>query len=255
MEREEAIEKLPNSMFYWWPRVEDCGIPMPKTTLVPVDFDEYLALVVLVGDGMTSALTDAVFERVDDVASQYPRPVFIRTDHLADKHHWRNTCYIANDNYENLCNHLFKLVEEFELQTFMSGEVMLGFAVRDYIRTNPFFFAFHGGLPINKERRLFYERGKGIVCHHNYWPEDSILHPSVPDWKERLKETDDLCDLDLTNVVYFAEEVGDHLATPEHPAWSIDLMKGADGQWYFIDCATADRSYHWAGCENETRYK
>ena len=258
----------PNSMTYWWPCVKALGVNMPRTVLVEIKPEEWAAIRAHIEGEMDIVEKDGVpvrkffnaaVRRVYDAAEEFGRPVFVRGDQMAAKHGWKNTCYIAKYGRKEFYKHLMALAEDHELKLWLEGIPLLAFAVREFIPTKPAFYAFPGRMPITRERRLFFVKGEGVVCHHPYWPNDAISETrggypvygvkKLPcEWPLKMKRMNKLDGVEELEVCRSAEFVGEALATAEHPAWSIDFLQGANGIWYFTDCAEAPRSFHWIGC-------
>jgi hypothetical protein len=258
-------------MTYWWPRVKDVDVCKPYTYLVEWDAETWWALYPLMGDPDLEhptelALAREVFSGICDMAHAYARhlvpPVFIRGCTTSGKHDWDKTCYFSSETLKDrklFDRQLINLVEDHETKFWLYGGPLFCFAVREFIPSVMIFSAFDGNLPITKERRLFYVKDEGIVCNHPYWPKEAI-RPSpkekLPrDWEVQLEEMNYHHEWERRTLETECNSVGRALVSDEYPAWSIDFLYGADGNWYLIDCAVAKNSYHWEGCESAETFK
>jgi hypothetical protein len=241
----------------------DVDVCKPYTYMVEWDVETYWDLLsILDGEGEAWAL----LRDIADVAHAYARhlipPVFIRGCSTSGKHDWERTCFFSAgtlDDKDKFVQQLSNLIDD-HANKFL-GLPMLGLAIREFISSTPIFFAFHGNLPITKERRLFYSKGTGIWCNHPYWPREAIEEwkqrwgGKLPkDWEEQLDDMNHLFEHERRTLETEARTIGRALVSDEFPDWSIDFLYGHDGNWYFIDCAIAGESFHWKGCENAGRF-
>ena len=214
-----------SSMTYWWPLVQDCGVPMPRTEMVPV------------GGDISSILDGGDFpERlVADVTAACERmgyPAFLRSDRLSGKHEYIETCYVPGP--EKIAQHICAITEEHA----MSFDLPMpeAFAVREFLELDAPFKAFNG-LPIARERRYFIRDG-AVVCHHPYWPADAMRYPSRPDWRTLLAA---LSVEEHTGILTdYSMAIGRRLTE----FWSVDFAQTKSGAWYFIDAARGENSWH-----------
>ena len=263
----------PNSMTYWWPRVKDVEVCKPYTYMVEWDMGIYWDLLGVV-DGPEAEGAGAAYATLEEIAAvalAYARhlipPVFIRGCQTSGKHDWEETCFFTKETIADrmaFSNQIANLICDHESKFWLSGDPMLGLAIREFIPSTPIFFTFHGNMPVTKERRMFYVKDEGIVCNHPYWPHAAIGEwerrkwgeSTLPkDWVEQLDEMNYPHPHEIRTLESEVEAVGRALVSDEFPAWSIDFLYGSDGNWYFIDCATAPESYHWENCPNKERFE
>lgn len=228
-----------NRLSWWFPRLP-FGIPVPKTKVIPYDGDDLIGLL----DGPAPHEFDQLCSRFIIAGNNLGWPMFLRTDYLSGKHNWKETCCVSAPY--DLPNHVVRLVEESAIADIM-GFPTDRWIARKLIPTTPAFTAFHGDMPIVKERRYFVQDAQ-VICHHPYWPQEVFENTrvSVGNWRERL------CGMnresyDEVNVLSkLSSEVGAKIGG----AWSIDwLWSAQEGRWYLTDMAEAGLSYHWPGCK------
>lgn len=210
-----------NSLLYWWPKIKDLDIPVPKTAITSLEVD---------------AVRQAAFE--------LGYPVFIRTDLCSGKHDWKNSCYV--DRESKIEANLEKVIES-NLRWRMLGIEPRAVCVREFLCLETAFLAFIGDMPVNKERRYFIENGK-VICSHPYWPRTVFNnHPARMvadlDWETKL-EAANLWD--ATEVIL--QEYAVKVSKVIDGFWSIDFAKSVDGIWYLLDMALGENSYHWPDC-------
>lgn len=250
-----------SSMVYWWPRVMHLSVPMPETEIIDVGHEHLQGLL----DGRRLPLEIEV--QILGAADRLGYPVFLRTDQASAKHDWERACWVPSRDV--LLEHLYAVVEYNELVD-MLGLPYSAVVLRKFIPLDHRFQAFHGNLPISRERRYFVLDGR-VLCHHPYWPEEAIAEAEegssawdelawledvvgqesiarartgrsrLPDnWRELLRELNVEPEEEVRLLSRYAEEIGAALGG----YWSVDFARGADGTWYFIDAAAGEESWH-----------
>jgi hypothetical protein len=249
MERTE-ITRFP----YWHEKLTQAGlkktIPMPKTMYVEVDREILAPLC----DGEIPIEVEKLLPQWKSIANRIGYPLFLRTDLVSGKHDWKRTCFVEDETV--LLDHIQGVVEANEMVDLV-GAPYKYLVFREFIPFHWRFHAFHGEMPVARERRYFVKDGK-VVCHHPYWIPASILRPSIENWEEALEDINYESLVELTILTDYAERIGKVLGG----YWSIDFawtdkqrlldsslpVDDEHGTWYFIDAADALLSYHWEGC-------
>lgn len=227
------------SMLYWWPKVEDLGIPVPKTEIVEIPFEVFCDYMDFPETKKEPKIVDYM-EEVFTKAREVGYPLFLRTDLSSKKHSWEKSCYVEEE--KDLTRHIWQVVEgNFTADIF--GLQCEALVLREYIPMASQFTAFWGNLPINPERRYFVRDGK-VECHHPYWTADSILKsgatPSKPNWEELLLKIDE----EPPNEVELLTKYSIMVAKLLPGFWSVDFCKAKDGRWILIDLAEGEKSWH-----------
>lgn len=223
------------SMLYWWPKVKDLGIPVPKTQIVEIPFKD------LIMSLDEKPLEEKHTRRIVEASDQTGYPLFLRTDMGSAKHFWEDTCYVPDK--ESLFRHIWSLIDN-TLAAGIFGELDPNALVfREYLLLDSTFIAF-SGLPISRERRYFIRDGK-VECHHPYWIqyaiEKSWRTPSKKNWKDLLAGLNSEDEAEVDVLAYYTESVGKVL--PGY--WSVDFALDRNrSTWYLIDMAEGDKSWH-----------
>jgi hypothetical protein len=221
-----------NSMFYWYPIVQKCDIPSPKTVLVPFKGKiEYKIF-----DGEKSKDYSAFVKLLETEADKIGYPLFMRTDETSNKFEWGSSCYIASK--DKLYGNLLCILEMIEMSF---GLGFKGVALREFLKLESTFTS-HRGMPVAKEFRLFVRNGK-LECLHPYWPKASIK-TKEDKWENKLDQLRLLNPDDINTILQNIAKFGSEL--PEY--WSIDFCKTTEGKWYLTDMAIGEDSYHWSTC-------
>ena len=242
MHDQESNEK--NSLLYWYPKLAKLNIPMPTT--IWYEIPKVLIRAMQEVNGVPTAL----FEKVKPIAREIGYPLFMKTDQAAGKHAWEASCYVPCE--EVLGRHIFEVIES-NMMADIIGLQFKALVFRNYIPLYSKFVAFHGNMPIAKERRYFVRDGK-MVCHHAYWWPGAIedwadrrKETKLPsNWRELLKELNTEDEEEIKLLTGYAELAGSVL-----PGWwSIDFACAQTGDWFLIDCALGADSFHALDCPN-----
>ena len=222
------------NMAFWFPRIEEAGLPVPKTRMLHTDVELYSLL-----DGKTPSGYHKFMGELQGCVLDVGMPAFLRTGHGSGKHSWSQTCFVRS--IDDLPLHVTTLVD-------WSGSVDLwGLPVQDWAAREMLkpdvLFRCDGwrGFPVTREFRFFVRDGD-IEHIQPYWPPGAIsetARPSKPDWYERLAAASELPEMasrDLEALAWRAcRAVGGGY-------WSVDFMD-VDGEWFLTDMAEGDKSF------------
>ena len=234
-------EEAKINMAYWLPVINQIGMRTPKTILVHTGDTELGVLT----DGGTPKNYAAFLERLRLAVDQIGTPCFLKTGLLSNKHGWKRSCYLTDK--KNLKSHIYSLVETSFIANISGLPLDYSiWAVRELIKTNPLFTAFHGDMPITKERRIFIKDGK-LICNHPYWTGRAFKKGDAT--KEQMKELQSIMPTERKELKLMAEYVGRYFKD----YWSVDFLQDVDKNWWLIDMATGQRSYHWDSCKTNIK--
>lgn len=208
-----------SSLLKWFPVIEKLDIPVPKTFIVKVP---------------------TAPETIKDVAQKMGYPLFMKTDLIAGKHDWDDTCFVEKAEY--LDGNILNLVSELEITDMEAGSPFNALIFREYIELDSKFRAFMG-MPVARERRYFINEGQ-ILCHHPYWIESAIRfwrNTKEPrNWKDLLKDINTESKAEIDMLTQYAQMVADVFADD----WAVDFAHSKDGVWYLIDMQRSQISWH-----------
>lgn len=223
-----------NSMLVWLPKVQELGIPHPRTVYVPFPHTAISPIF----DGEPAPELDDYMKALCDAASSFTFPLFLRTDLASGKHSWVRTCFVPS--LAELPQHAINVAEQNEMAGLF-GLDYEGFALREFVELDATFKAFDG-MPVAAERRYFAENGV-VKCSHPYWFEGAVAQSAqtLPeDWRERLAILNDEQG-DPDDLARWASAVTRLLPG----AWSVDFARLRDRRsWVLIDMAHAEDSWH-----------
>lgn len=250
-QREQEVQTNLNSALYWYPRLDDAAPSLtaviPETEFVAYDFLESVSL--MEGDLPQTLPWGEFVEAAETVGW----PAFVRTDQKSVKHAGPGA---------------YKATEPDDIPTIMavlgdyhvkSNRHPAALMVREFVDINAAFRAFDG-LPIGREFRVF-ASPDGATCEHFYWPgqaiEDGRGEPIALDadttlsdvrWRSLLADLADIPDETLdqlrADAVAAAESLTADGAVPADAAWSVDFAQDTDGDWWLLDVALAEDSWH-----------
>jgi len=230
-----------NSALYWFPRIEQAELKVPKTIFVTYNHNKWIEAVEGELDSYKSVIEKTLSE-IEIAAQEIGYPVFFRTD-LASAKHSGTEAYLIK-NKDDILRVIWAAVEDNELKLWMSPDQPSAFMIREFINLDAPFIAF-GGHPIAREWRYFTYNNE-VLCKHFYWPEDTIkfftseYHSgNEPDnWKQQLASLN-------TPVPNLDQEaVSAALNCDDYNFWSIDFAQDKSGQYWLIDMALGENSWH-----------
>lgn len=229
----------PNSALYWLPAAREVtteyDVAVPETEVVEFDFMQTIPML----DGEQPA--DFPWGELDDALCSLGWPAFVRTDLSSAKHDGLDG--VRARDADDAGRLLELLVSDAARKMMQPGALL----VREWIDIESEFSAF-GGLPIGVEFRVFATPDDHLETHY-YWPEDSIENPSLPEslW---TSARDQLAHARrppwLGAAARMAAFEADFMHGIDEPdrAWSVDFARDEDGQWWLIDMALAEDSWH-----------
>jgi hypothetical protein len=227
-----------NSIAFWFPKLEEAGLPVPKTIIVETDVELSYLL-----DGQTPSGFDTFLASLEVACDAMGYPCFLRTGHGSGKHQWDETCHVPSA--DTLGHRVGALVEWSALSGIMGLPTNV-WAVREMIPTTPLFrLLAYRNFPLVREFRLFVRDGK--VDHvQPYWPYDAVL-AGVPDrtgWEQLLERASRLTTSEESRLKTLAVRA---CSAVGGGYWSVDLLQAADGSWRLTDMALGDESFRYGG--------
>ena len=238
----------PNSAAYWYSATEHVAkeypVNVPGTKIVPFEFMNALSFL----DGEKPAPNEFPYGELDTAACELGWPMFIRSDLSSAKHDGIRAVQARDaDEVEQVAA---SIVRDAAMKSMHPG----AFVLREWIDIDSRFQAFDG-LPIGTEFRVFATPDEHL-CTHYYWPEDSIKQANEPEtvWKRQRDE------LEQVRRPYWMESAAraaafeadfQHGVDDPSRAWSVDFARDEDGEWWLIDMALAEESWH-PECEAES---
>ncbi len=235
---EQAMNWERNDLAFWFPKIRDAGVLVPRTEIVQANvcLTDILDGKTPIGFNQFVADLTAAGHRIG------PPPWFLRTGQTSGKHDWWRTCYV--DDPEILGEHVGELVTFSAMADFI-GLPTNTWAVREFLPLQVGFHAFRGRMPIAREYRAFLIDRK-LACIHPYFPEASLgdENPDRSDWRPILAQ------MHKINIWVVGEiaEIVEKVSAVLDGNWSIDVCPTVDGRWYLTDCAVAEDSFHWPEC-------
>lgn len=231
-----------NSAIIWLPPIQDT-LPVPKTIMVEYDHVQFVAA--LEGEDNKEYIGGKMNE-IEIACENIGWPCFIKTDLTSAKHNGPSS-YLATSK-EDLLKVVMRTVEDSEMKLWPFARPT-HFMIRRFLELNYSFTAFED-LPIAREFRLFADHTK-VYCVHPYWPVDSLRFnkgKKPKDWERQLAKHHE-----LPEEIQSIEEIAIKACTLINTGhiWSVDFAQDKYGNWWLIDMAHAEESYHWPGCVNE----
>lgn len=240
-----------NCMSYWYPRLAQSGVKVPKTLMLWSPGELMYLL-----DGKEPAGYEDFIELAEQAASIIGYPCFMRMGHGSGKHDWKNCCWI--ESFSDINKKLPNLVED---QCCKDCDVDL-LVLREAIQTEPMFTAFYGQMPITREFRFFVTTASKwdesevairikaplefvtIDRVQPYWPSEAIEghKPSCDDWQDKLLAASTMSGEEFQALSALVTHGMEHFS---EGSWSVDVLQDKFGEWWVTDMALAASSYSW----------
>jgi len=251
-----------NSLLFWFPKVLKLNVPVPITSWIKFPNELGRRLLGAEEEELDKACKEfePYLKKMKVVAKGIGYPVFIRTDMASHKHGWRKSSFVRNES--KLFSHIRETLEHNE----MVGLIGLNYeaiVIREFLELDWRFRAFHGEMPIARERRYFVKGGK-VLCHHPYWIKETVsrvhrregtttfigyLPHRLPNkWEEMLEELNNETQPEVTLLTNYAKRISKVVKG----YWSVDFACTRDGEWYLIDMALGKASWH-PECKHKLR--
>jgi hypothetical protein len=230
------------SMTYWWPKLQSTGVPVPQTVRVgtePVEVDDGAPST----DNTTTIQLPDHAELTDAVATVDGPPAFIRNDQMSAKHQMESGARIQDTDLD----HLRRIAGTLHEHTMMAFGVPRpeAYYVREWLDLKHEFEAFEH-TPIASEVRVFIHEGD-VHDYGFYWPHEALEQhrrhePELRgDWRTLLSQ---LREHALASFNAEIRPMAEAVADEFDGYWSVDFAETEDGDWYAIDMARGEASWH-----------
>ena len=241
------LHNYPNNFSFWFPKVKDCGIRVPKSVIVPVP-DELLNAFSFENEGDKEKILAFIQENIIPALKDIKGLPFIKNGCFSNKFNFA-TCCPADTKEETL----FKSISEIQYMSFMhdtmgNNEII----IRERIPSPETMPRIYNGMPLNTEFRVFYDFNSHSALYiMNYWDKgycrDTIAshneedgkaydarYPSLlREYQENAKRVLDAADKALKGV------------TGLEGIWSVDFLLDTTGELWLIDMAIGRQSAYW----------
>ena len=238
-----------NYFGYWFPKIKDCGIKVPKTLIfeVPREYETHFF----------SEEPDTDFRAVERWINKNVIPVlkkselngkllFIKNGLFSNKFD-ATDCFtsvrrladsLMNINYAALC-----------LGAGGWEELVIRERIPHNMKKTP---CIYGGLPLRSEFRVFYNFDTHKVLYTtNYWQYDYVCNKlyDITDkvifeyMRKKLEAEFEKNEKKVSSLVHLAMKRINELKGN----WSIDIMMDENGNFWLIDMAIAEESAYWKG--------
>lgn len=164
----------PNKLSFWFPKVKDCGIAVPRTTVIPVP-DEVVEAMFMEKPGDRERIETFVDKSVMPAVEALDGLPFLKNGCFSDKFRFRY-CAPADKDPKTIADCFLNInYDALVLGTWGYTE----FVVRERIPSPMGISDIYGGMPLNTEFRVFYDFDrKKLLYTANYWDWD-YCHESI----------------------------------------------------------------------------
>ena len=242
-----------NNISNWFPKIEKCGLAVPKTCIIKVPENIVKAFFMEPEKNETiDTLFDRVYDWVDGVLVPTAREEigkglwFMKNGCFSNKYNF-NSCCVTDNSHEITTKLIDINYTSLMFDTGGNTEV----AIRERILFNENTIpCIYNGMPLRPEYRIFYDFDNHKLLYSvNYWDwdychdaisrnaTDKIVYEYIYDkiYKEYTKNK--------TNVEQIVDSCLKNI-TELKGKWSIDILD-AGYELYLIDMAIAENSAYW----------
>jgi hypothetical protein len=239
-----------NNMSYWLPKIQNQGLRIPKTCIIPMP-EKVMDACFMDGDRKKNMavvgkwVTETVMPKLEE--ESLTGLIFVKNGCFSNKFDFRSCSIIANPLA------LTASVIDINYQSFMfdaGGNTEL--AIRERIpydeEKTP---TIYNGLPLRNEYRIFYDFDNHKPLYIvNYWDwdychdsicrvaSDRIIYESAyPELEEHYEKE--------KNTVLFYVNSGLKNVTGLSGIWSVDILEDESGTFWLIDMAVGQQSAYW----------
>lgn len=246
------LKESKNNISYWFPKVENCGIKVPKTKIfdVPTEIAFHFAYI---GDSnKQNDIIDKIYNWVkDEILPDIPFELsglcFIKNGTFSNKFNFASCISAGNpmDITKSLIN-----INYVSLMYDAGG--MTEFAIRSLIHHNASkTCCIYNGMPLRNEYRVFYDFDKNKPLYIvNYWDYD-YCHETIS-----KNKTDKIIYENMYPELAFQyaknkdnvmEYVDKHMKNVKDldGIWSVDILETENNELWLIDMAEGHRSAYW----------
>lgn len=231
---------------YWFPKIEKCGIKVPKTFIkkVPIEIAKFFTLEE--SDAVLEIMT-WVKDEIEPLVRKLGGLPFIKNGCFSNKFNFKSA--VPSTSFVSIAEGLMDIMyHSISFDTSGWTEV----AVRERI---PFDETktptIYNGMPLRNEYRVFYDFDKKKLLYSvNYWDwdhchkaisynaTDKIIYEATyknlqEHFLEKQKNVELLVSKHMKNVKKLSGQ------------WSIDILEDELGNFWLIDMAVAQRSAYW----------
>ena len=238
-----------NLFSHWFPKVENCGIAVPKSVVIQVPHNLHEHLYMDHPDEDIDAVRAWVKSSVDPVleaSGLKGHMLFIKNGSFSYKYDACAGCLPppSPDIAMNIINIMY-----YDAMFDVGGcsELVIRERITHNSKVTP---TIYNGLPFRTEFRVFYDFDtREVIFCANYWDYDycySHLHDRTDRivfdaMREEMQKSYESHKQEAVDLVKTSMRNVDGLTGP----WSVDLMLTERGEFYLIDMALAERSAYW----------
>lgn len=236
-----------NMMSYWLPMVHNCGIKIPETIILQLNFEQYKWLISdNYKDEDIQKFNNNILNMMKDSKFNTNRTLFIKTGNFSNKFVF-SFCKLG---------YIENIGEKF-LNVFYGG-MCVGYddsseiVVREYIEPKDNRGTIYCGMPLNTEFRVFYDFDtKKILGCFNYWDRETMIRSMYGDDLNTFKAYVDKIETDYESNKDRVQELVDNSMKNVNLSgkWSVDIIK-VGNEFYLIDMALAEQSYYYNKLED-----
>jgi hypothetical protein len=224
-ERYVTYDMMLNDIGFWYPILTRAEVLTPKTIIVNQCSTE-----------------DFPVNRIKAAMDEIGYPCFFRGGNISAslKHHWKDTCFVEKPLIDSEIYSRCLRVVKHCIDGNQGAEPLLysNWAIREFIKADT--VGTYRDMPLKREIRAFI-KDNAVHCLHDYWQDQAPAEFSRNKLITGNKRVSDV----IADVYKEAEKVAKYF----YGYWSCDFMLSQTGEWYAIDMALGEDSYHHPDCQ------
>lgn len=244
-----------NNMSYWLDKVKDCGINIPKTVIIPIDFELFKALNQdKYSEEFVAWFNNRILSLLENSGLNIDGELFVKTGVYSGKFNFEY-CHVKENSKDKIGEHLLRVYYD---GLNVGANCAKELVVREFIKNSKELPQIYNGMPLNTEFRLFYDfTNRKVLGIFNYWDKETMIRAfSNCDWYAKDLETFkgyiDVLEEEFNSHKDQAIELVDKAMKNVEGldgVWSVDLMY-IDGVYWLIDMAIGEESYYYSELES-----
>ena len=246
------LKESKNNISYWFPKVENCGIKVPKTKIFDVPTEIAFQFAYIEDSNKQKDVIDKIYnwvrdEIVPDIPFELSGLCFIKNGTFSNKFNFAS-CVSAG----NPMDITKSLIDINYVSLIYDAGGMTEFAIRSLIPYNKSkTCCIYNGMPLRNEYRVFYDFDNNKPLYIvNYWDYDYCYETISRNKTDKIIYENMYPELAFQyakNKDNVMEYVDKHMKNVKDldGIWSVDILETENNELWLIDMAEGHRSAYW----------
>lgn len=242
----ESMKNNPNNFSYWFPRIKDCGLNIPRSVVFDIP-EDIMNCFFFERPSDSETIKNFFEEKIKPEWKDFfgTSEIFIKNGCFSNKFDF-STC-----RSENKIEKVIDSFSNIQYKSFMNDTMgNTEMVIREFIEPDEEWSkTIYNGMPLRPEIRVFYDFDeKKVLYSVNYWDWDYCHDRICEDendkeiYEEVYPKLQDFINLNKNLVENVVNSYMENVVL--QGKWSIDMMY-SQGKWWLIDMALARQSAYW----------